>query len=128
MLDLLAEDDVHHAAEQVKQLKCQTQQMVTDIRRLVYELRPPTPDELGLLETLRAHVAQLRAATDHLWISIDAAPEPLPPLPAAIEVAADRVALEAVTNVVRHAQAHMLHRHCDFRGDPAARPVPDRHR
>jgi signal transduction histidine kinase len=33
------------------------------------------------------------------------APEALPPLPAAVEVAAYRIALEAFTNVVRHAQA-----------------------
>ena len=35
------------------------------------------------------------------------APSPLPSLPAAVEVATYRIVLEAVTNVVRHAQAHM---------------------
>ena len=98
VLDSLAEDDVQAAEQHVKQLKSQTQQMVADIRRLVYELRPPALDELGLLEALRSHVAQLR-------IAIKAVPDPLPPLPAAIEVAAYRIALEAVTNVIRHAQA-----------------------
>ncbi|MCB0142686.1 MAG: sensor histidine kinase, partial [Caldilineaceae bacterium] len=90
----------------VQQLKHQTQQMVADIRRLVYELRPPALDELGLLEALRAHVAQLNGTNGSLRITIDATPEPLPQLPAAVEVAAYRIALEAVTNVIRHAQAH----------------------
>lgn len=93
------------AVDDIKLLKEQTQQMVADIRRLVYELRPPALDELGLLEALRSHVAQLSGTNGSLHIAIDAAPEPLPALPAAIEVAAYRVALEAVTNVIRHAQA-----------------------
>lgn len=93
------------AVEEVKVLKSQTQQMVADIRRLVYELRPPALDELGLLEALRAHVTQMSATNGSLCIAIDATPDPLPPLPAAIEVAAYRIALEAVTNVIRHAQA-----------------------
>jgi signal transduction histidine kinase len=42
-------EDPQAAAEQVKSLKRQTQLMVADIRRLVYELRPPALDELGLL-------------------------------------------------------------------------------
>ncbi|MEZ4710158.1 MAG: ATP-binding protein [Caldilineaceae bacterium] len=68
-------------------------------------MRPPTLDELGLLEALRAHVAQMSGANDSLHMTINAVPEPLPPLPAAVEVAAYRIALEAVTNVIRHAQA-----------------------
>ena len=54
VLDSLAENDSQAAAQQVRQLKGQTQQVVADIRRLVYELRPPALDELGLLEALRA--------------------------------------------------------------------------
>ncbi len=104
ILDLLTADP-DAAGQHVKQLKQQTQQMVADIRRLVYELRPPALDELGLLEALRAHVAQMGGLNGQLHIAIEAAPEPLPPLPAAIEVAAYRIALEGVTNVIRHAQA-----------------------
>jgi len=104
VLDLLA-NDPQTAGQHVKQLKSQTQQMVADIRRLVYELRPPALDELGLLEALRAHVAQMNGTNGRLRISIEAVPEPLPALPAAIEVAAYRIALEGVTNVIRHAQA-----------------------
>jgi signal transduction histidine kinase len=104
VLDLLA-DDPAAAGQHIRQLKEQTRQMVADIRRLVYELRPPALDELGLLEALRAHVAQMSGANGRLRISIEAAPEPLPALPAAVEVAAYRISLEAVTNVIRHARA-----------------------
>jgi signal transduction histidine kinase len=82
--------------------KRQTQDALADIRRLVYDLRPPALDQLGLVSALRDHAASHAAA--NLQVTIDA-PEPLPPLPAAVEVAAYRIALEALTNVTRHAQA-----------------------
>jgi signal transduction histidine kinase len=60
-------------------------------------------DELGLVPALREQAEQY--SHDGLHVSIDA-PEQLPSLPAAVEVAAYRIAQEALTNVVRHAQAH----------------------
>jgi signal transduction histidine kinase len=81
---------------------------IEDIRRLVYELRPPTLDQLGLVEAVRAQAAQCGRADEQgdlvLQINVDA-PEALPPLPAAVEVAAFRIAQEALTNVVSHARA-----------------------
>lgn len=84
-------------------LKEQIQTSLADIRRLVYNLRPPALDDLGLVPALREQAAQYNQA-EGLSTSIDA-PESLPPLPAAVEVAAYRIALEALTNAVRHAQA-----------------------
>ena len=104
VLELLLENP-QGAFEQVEQLMGQTQQMVADIRRLVYELYPSALDELGLVAALRAHIGQMRGVNGRLPITIQAAQDPLPRLPAAIEVAAYRIALEAVTNTVRHAQA-----------------------
>jgi signal transduction histidine kinase len=83
-------------------LKAQTQTAIADIRRLVYELRPPALDELGLISALREHIGALQ--TNGLHISLSA-PDQLPALPAAIEVAAYRIAQEALTNVIRHARA-----------------------
>lgn len=75
---------------------------MTDIRRLIYELRPPTLDDLGLLGALRDQAA--RYTQGGLQIGVEA-PVALDPLPAAVEVAAYRIGMEALTNVVRHAQA-----------------------
>jgi signal transduction histidine kinase len=83
---------------------------VDDVRRLVYGLRPPALDELGL-------VGALREATDRLDEGARTGPAPrfvvdvpnaLPPLPAAAEVAAYRIVTEAITNTLRHAHAE----HC----------------
>lgn len=97
----LMDTDQQAAVELLHSLKQRNQSLVGDVRRLVYELRPPALDELGLLGALRAHFDQIASPT----ITLTAMPEPLPVLPAAIEVAAYRIALEAVNNVMRHAGA-----------------------
>ena len=83
------------------ELRDEVQRAIGDIRRLVYDLRPPALDDLGLLGALREHVGRLDG---HIRFSLDV-PDRLPPLPAAVEVAAYRIALEALTNVARHAGA-----------------------
>ena len=95
------QDNPQKAIELLQTLKTENQTLVGNIRRLVYELRPPALDELGLLGALQAHTDQI----DRPKIRLTAVPNPLPPLSAAVEVAAYRIVLEATTNVVRHAQA-----------------------
>jgi signal transduction histidine kinase len=80
----------------------QLRQAIGDIRRLVYALRPPALDDLGLVVAIQEQLTQNRASG--IDFTFDA-PEQLPPLPAAVEVACYRMVQEAVTNVTRHAQA-----------------------
>jgi signal transduction histidine kinase len=82
---------------------------VADIRRLIYALRPPALDDLGLASAIREGAAQVAAGPD-LQVTVEASPG-LGQLPAAVEVAAYRIAQEAITNVARHAEA----RHCIVR-------------
>ncbi len=101
----LLETDPQAAGPVLASLKSQNQELIADIRRLVYSLRPPALDELGLLAALRVHVSQIAPEGHGLQVKVTATPEPLPSLPAAVEVAAYRIALEGITNVVRHARA-----------------------
>ncbi len=74
---------------------------VGEIRRLVYNMRPPALDELGLVAALRQQVSVIRTPTGspmHVFVEADE----LPTLPASVEVAAFRIATEAVTNSARH--------------------------
>ncbi|MEV4014986.1 sensor histidine kinase [Nonomuraea angiospora] len=74
---------------------------LTDVRRLVEALRPPALDELGVVGAIRARAAALSGA---MSIEVVGA-ERLPALPAAVETAAYRIAVEAITNAVRHSDA-----------------------
>jgi signal transduction histidine kinase len=101
------------AADQLLQeYKTQTGQIIRDIRRIVHDLRPSALDQLGLLSALEEFVAQNgnglpEAASGRTHLSL-IAPDLLPTLSAATEVAAYRIATEAITNSLRHAQA----KHC----------------
>lgn len=79
----------------LNELNGEVREAMEDIRRLVYGLRPPALDELGLVRAIEAF-ARSGEVVDG---------DELPPLPAAVEVAAYRVTVEAITNVRRHAQA-----------------------
>jgi len=87
----------------------QLQAATADIRRLVHALRPPALDDLGLLGAVRNQIVQFERSG--LWITLDVS-QSLPPLPAAAEVAAYRITLEALNNVARHAEA--VHCHVKF--------------
>ncbi len=90
------------------ELKSQTQSSIEDIRRLVYNLRPPALDELGLFSAIQEYAANhLRAG---LSVRIERNGE-FPKLPAAVEVAAYRIVCEALTNVSKHSHAT----ECDVR-------------
>jgi signal transduction histidine kinase len=70
-----------------------------DIRRLVYGLRPPALDGLGLEGAIRALAGEGPPAT-RVTVSGD-----LAGLPSAVETAVYRIVQEALTNVRRHARA-----------------------
>ncbi len=95
-------DDPNSADRLLVETKEQIQDTLRDIRNLVYALRPPALDELGLIRAVRAYVDQQNVAG--LKITVAETAE-YPNLPAAVEVAAYRIALEGVTNIIRHAQA-----------------------
>ncbi len=100
--NLLSQEEMAGADTLLAGLKAQAQDAISDIRRLVYDLRPPALDELGLIPAIREQA--IIYSPYGLNVSVEA-PEEMPPLPAAIEVAAYRIVQEALTNVSRHARA-----------------------
>lgn len=84
------------------ELADQLRQSVEAVRQLAYGLRPAALYELGLVGALREEGRRF----DPIKVIIDA-PESLPALPSSVEVAAYRIAAEALTNVVRHSDAKL---------------------
>ncbi len=79
---------------------------IARMRELAQDLRPPLLDELGLEASLRWYVER-EAKRAGLASRLALAPLAQRP-PAAVETTCFRVAQEALTNVIRHAQAHVV--------------------
>jgi signal transduction histidine kinase len=97
-----AGDDPPAMERMLDELAADTRRAIDDIRRAAYELRPPALDQLGLAGALEQDARRLAppGTTFHVATGGDFAG-----LPAAVEVAAYRIGLEALTNVAHHASA-----------------------
>jgi len=73
------------------------------VREMMRRLRPALLDDLGLVEALNELLRQWRG--HHPELTVEAALEPLPALSHDLELAAYRIAQEALTNIARHADA-----------------------
>ncbi len=91
------------AVEDLHAIRDDIQAAVADVRRLVEGLRPPAVDDLGLGPAVRQAVLGLTTPAG-IGADVDVA-DPLPDVPAAVEVALYRIISEAVTNVVRRSGA-----------------------
>lgn len=113
----LLDTDPEGARKFLDELASENEATVAEIRRLVYALRPPELDELGLAGAIRGFADGLignagspqnpgatRSRTS-FQVDVQAPERELAGLPAAVEVAAYRITTEALTNVTRHAQA-----------------------
>ncbi len=113
----LVERDPSTAKAILRELESDIEHSLVDIRRLVYNLRPPTLDQLGLIPALQEFVYQYNHGKDRTTQFELVAPAELPKLPAAVEVAAYRIVQEAVNNVLRHAQAAHCVVHLEWEGN-----------
>ncbi|MEU6714970.1 sensor histidine kinase [Nonomuraea sp. NPDC046802] len=89
------------ADELLRELHTGMGAVTSDIRELVYGLRPPALDDLGLAKAVRDLAGQSSLGTE---VEVEVEGD-LADLPAAVEVAVYRIVQEALTNIRRHAEA-----------------------
>ena len=87
---------------------------IRGIRSVVNDLRPSLLDDLGLLPALRSLVADFSERSS-IGISLQA-PQGLPPLSKDAELALFRALQEALSNVVRHANARAVSVQIEVKG------------
>jgi signal transduction histidine kinase len=98
----LLQSNPSQALEILHALRGEARDAIAEIRRIAYGLRPRALDELGLIGAVQQQVSRLRTADGRSFtVTFDAAQD-MSNLPAAVEVAAYRMAVEALTNVARH--------------------------
>ena len=98
-------------------------QTVVKLRNLSLLLRPPQLDALGLEAALRWQAgAMFRGDQPRLRLELEALPHRPSP---AVELACFRIAQEALTNVLRHADARQVIVGLDLSGDTLSLRVID---
>jgi len=101
--DLVAADPAA-ATALLDRLVPRLNEAVSDVRALVHDLRPPTLDELGLVGAVRELTTRFTTPARAVRVEAGA----LPPLPAAVDLAAYRIVAEALTNAAKHSGAHTV--------------------
>jgi len=95
--------DVTVRRERVREVQTQVTELIQEVRRMSQLLRPSMLDDLGLMPSLRMLVESVSArAGIAITLRTPTTDRRLPP---AIEVLLFRVTQEALTNMVKHAQA-----------------------
>jgi two-component system NarL family sensor kinase len=97
-------DDPEGADSMLDRVVGQVRAGIADIRRLVNDLRPPILDQLGLVAAIQEATTSFSEPDGAFNVTVKAKGN-FADLPAAIEVAAFRIVMEAVNNARRHGRA-----------------------
>lgn len=95
----LLQRDLERAAKELESAKSLVDDALDEARNAIYQLRPSTLDDLGLVPALEALVS--RTLGDGYQVSLAA--DIRPDLPAHLETALYRIAQEALNNIKKHA-------------------------
>jgi len=95
--------DPSRAVQNVRQLESLVTRSLDELQRLIADLRPSHLDDLGLPAALRWYAGEIQTRSQ-LPVAVEIHGDPRP-LPGAVNTALFRMAQEALTNTVKHANA-----------------------
>lgn len=99
----LADIDVNKTKDELKNLKSLTRESLQDIRSIIYDLRPMSLDDLGIVPTLERHIKKISDETN-LDINFEVKGA-VKKLESFMDVALFRIAQECLNNTIKHANA-----------------------
>jgi signal transduction histidine kinase len=102
---LLASGDTATAASNLSALQETAQEALDEMRLLIFELRPPILEQVGLVAALRA---RLNAVEGRANLQTRLIADEICPLSSPIEQALYRITQEALNNVLKHAHAQRV--------------------
>lgn len=118
------EQGIVNALEEVKSLKKMVRSSLSEVRRIIYDLRPMALDDLGLVPTLRKYLERTEEYNNGVTFHfINLGQEYR--LPSKYEVALFRLVQESVQNAIKHAQASEIHVKIDMQQDSVFLIVKD---
>jgi signal transduction histidine kinase/ligand-binding sensor domain-containing protein len=117
----LALGHTDRAAEHLQELQETAQEALAEMRLLIFELRPPILEELGLVAALQA---RLQAVEGRAGLTTEFKTNIEERLPPDVEEGLYRIAQEALNNALKHAQARNIEVH--LRQDEPRRTEPAR--
>jgi two-component system sensor histidine kinase DegS len=103
LCEKLIDIDKKKAKEELGSLKGFLRSSLSDVRKIIYDLRPMSLDDLGLVPTLQRYISNYIEENSILVdFQVLGEPKPLKPV---VELAAFRIVQEALTNIKRHSGA-----------------------
>jgi signal transduction histidine kinase len=102
-------DDLQAAHEHLVKANALVRHVIEQSHRLITDLRPTVLDDYGLVPALQEELNQ-RLAPLSIAARLDTEGD-VERLPAEVTTATFRIVQEAITNVIRHANAHRVHVH-----------------
>jgi len=98
--------DKDRTKEELKNLKNHLRTSIHDVRRIIYDLRPMTLDDLGLVSTLEQYIAEFEHQTQYkVDFIIHGEVKTLENI---ISLTMFRVIQEALSNIKKHAEAKTI--------------------